>query len=118
VFYRAVTERLLTYALGRGLEPFDAVTVDRVAEAVEADGGRFETMLLGIIESPPFQLRRGDDGNSKDSPRLAIPPTPPPEKRRPPKRMRDRPFEADAAVKAADQPAAKPEPETAKPKTD
>ena len=103
-FYRGATEKLLTYALGRGLEPYDAVTVDRVAAAVAADGGKFSTLLFGVIESPAFQKRRGDGGESKDAPRYAIPATPPPEKRRPPKRRRD--FERPAATNAA--PAALP----------
>jgi hypothetical protein len=90
-FYRGTTEKFLTYALGRGLEPYDAVTVDRVSTAVAADGGKFSTLLFGVLESPSFQTRRGDDGEAKDAPRLAIPPTPPPEKRRPPKRNRNAP---------------------------
>ena len=90
-FYRGATEKLMTYALGRGLEPYDAVTVDRVAAAVAADGGKFSTLLLGVIESPAFLNRRGDNGDAKDAPRLAIPPIPPPEKRRPPKRQRNNP---------------------------
>jgi hypothetical protein len=99
-FYRGSTEKLLTYALGRGLEPYDAVTVDRVSAAVAADGGKFSTLLFGVIESPAFQMRRGDDGEAKDAPRYAIPATPPPEKRRPPKRRRDREFERPAATNA------------------
>jgi mono/diheme cytochrome c family protein len=110
--YRAVTEKLLTYALGRGLEPYDAVTVDRVAAAVAADGGRFSTALLGIIESPAFQTRRGDDGGGpKDAPRMAVPPTPPPEKRRPPPRRfanPDVPAQKDAVPATS--------PDTTKPK--
>jgi hypothetical protein len=47
-----------------------------------------------VIESPAFQTRRGDDGSAKDSPRLAVPPIPPPEKRRPPRRFRNREFPA------------------------
>ena len=89
-FYRGATEKLMTYALGRGLEPYDAVTVDRLAAAVAADGGKFSTLLIGVIESPAFLTRRGDNGEAKDAPRLATPPTPPPDKRRPPRRNRDR----------------------------
>ena len=90
-FYRGATEKLMTYALGRGLEPYDAVTVDRIAAAVATDGGKFSTLLLSVIESPAFLNRRGDNGEAKDAPRLAIPPIPPPEKRRPPKRQRNNP---------------------------
>lgn len=88
-FYRGATEKLMTYALGRGLEPFDAVTVDRIATGVAGNNGTFSALLLGVIESPAFLTRRGDNGEAKDAPRLAIPPIPPPEKRRPPKRQRN-----------------------------
>jgi len=87
-FYRGTTEKLLTYALGRGLEPADSVTVDRITERMVADGGKFSTLLMAMIESPAFQTRRGDDGGTKASPRNFIPATPPPEKRRPMRRNR------------------------------
>ena len=57
-FYRCVTEKLLTYALGRGLEPFDTEAVDRIVEKIESDGGRAATLLTGVIESVPFQKCR------------------------------------------------------------
>lgn len=94
-FYRGATEKLLTYALGRGLDPADSITVDRIVDSLVADGGRFSTLLLGVVESPAFQMRRGDSGQSKDAPRLAIPATPPPEKRRP---VRRRPEPAASLV--------------------
>ncbi len=89
-FYRCCTEKLMTYALGRGLEPFDAVTVDRIAERVMADGGKFSTLLLAVVESPAFQSRRGDGNTQLEAPESAIPEIPPPEKRRPPPRRRPR----------------------------
>lgn len=57
-FYRAVTEKLLTYALGRGLEPHDAATVDALTDRLIAEGGKFSTLLMGVVESPAFQRRR------------------------------------------------------------
>jgi mono/diheme cytochrome c family protein len=78
VFYRCVTEKLLTYALGRGLDPADAPTVDRIAARLSAGGGKFSVLLAGVVESPQFQLRRGDAG---EPPRLARPPL---ERRMPP----------------------------------
>ncbi|HVK59096.1 MAG TPA: DUF1588 domain-containing protein, partial [Candidatus Kapabacteria bacterium] len=57
-FYRCLTEKLLTYALGRGLEFYDVATVDNIVADLEKDGGRFNTLLMGIIESAPFQKRR------------------------------------------------------------
>jgi hypothetical protein len=57
-FYRCLTEKLLTYALGRGLDYYDVETVDRIVEQLQRDNGRFSTLLYGIVESAPFQERR------------------------------------------------------------
>jgi hypothetical protein len=57
-FYRCITEKLLTYALGRGLEYLDVETVDKIVERMDREGGRFSALLLGVIESAPFQKRR------------------------------------------------------------
>ena len=57
-FYHCLTEKLLTYALGRGLEEYDAEAVDRIAQRLEQDKGRFSSLLTGIIESAPFQKCR------------------------------------------------------------
>jgi hypothetical protein len=57
-FYRCLTEKMLTYALGRGLDHRDVETVDQIVERVDRDGGRFSALLSGVIESAPFQKRR------------------------------------------------------------
>jgi len=58
-FYRCLTEKLLTYALGRGLDYADAETVDRIVDQLERDGGKMSVLLFGVIDSTPFQkLRR------------------------------------------------------------
>ncbi len=57
-FYRCVTEKLLTYALGRGLEPYDVEAVDSIVTNIEASGGRASSLMNGVIESVPFQRRR------------------------------------------------------------
>lgn len=57
-FYHCVTEKLLTYALGRGLEHYDTITVDRIVAQLEASGGKPSALLRGIVESAPFQQRR------------------------------------------------------------
>jgi hypothetical protein len=57
-FYRCLTEKLLTYALGRGLEYYDVETVDQIVQRLEENGGRFSALLDGIVESAPFQKRR------------------------------------------------------------
>jgi hypothetical protein len=60
-FSRALTEKMLTYALGRGLRSYDARTVDTINRALAADGYRFQTLVLLIVESLPFQARRGEE---------------------------------------------------------
>jgi len=96
-FYQCVTEKLLTYALGRGLDPGDSVTVDRIAEQVARDQGKFSTLLLAVIDSPPFQMRRGDDGIVKTPPRSLVPEAPPPEQRK--GRRRNRPANPELVQK-------------------
>jgi len=63
-YYRCITEKLMTYALGRGLEYYDVEAVDRIVKDLEHDGGRFSTLLLGVIDSAPFQRRRQLQGPS------------------------------------------------------
>jgi hypothetical protein len=57
-FYRCLTEKLLTYALGRGLEYYDVHTVDQIVERLDQDNGRISALITGIVESAPFQKRR------------------------------------------------------------
>src|SRR5262249_35581525 len=57
-FYRTLTEKLLTYALGRGLEYYDTQTVDNIVGQLEKSGGKPSVLLAGIIESAAFQRTR------------------------------------------------------------
>jgi len=57
-FYRTLTEKLLTYAVGRGMEYYDVPTIDQIVGQLEKDDGHFSALLLGVIESAPFQERR------------------------------------------------------------
>ena len=56
--YRCFTEKLFTYALGRGVEHFDSHTIEEITRRLLEDGGRLSIALLGVIESPAFQRRR------------------------------------------------------------
>jgi len=60
-FSRTLTEKMLTYALRRGLKPYDRRTVDNIHRAVTADGYHFRTLVHQIVKSLPFQARRGED---------------------------------------------------------
>jgi hypothetical protein len=57
-FYRCLTEKLLTYALGRGLESYDVETVDQIVDQLARQNGRFSAVLNGVINSAPFQKQR------------------------------------------------------------
>jgi hypothetical protein len=64
-FYRCMTEKLLTYALGRGLEYHDEHTVDVIVEQLERDQGKFSTLLIGVVQSAPFQKVRRTEAVTK-----------------------------------------------------
>jgi mono/diheme cytochrome c family protein len=57
VFVQALTERLLTYALGRGLTATDMPAVRTIARDAQRDNYRFSSVVLGIVRSVPFQMR-------------------------------------------------------------
>jgi mono/diheme cytochrome c family protein len=63
-FYRTITEKLLTYALGRGLEYYDVVTVDTIVQRLLAGEGRASILIAGVVDSAPFQRTRRTDGPS------------------------------------------------------
>jgi len=57
-FYRTLTEKMLTYALGRGLDYYDVETVDQIVSQIEKANGRSSALLNGIVDSAPFQKCR------------------------------------------------------------
>ncbi len=57
-FVGTVTEKLLTYALGRGVEYYDHPWIRRIVRQAEADDYRWSSLILGIVESTPFQMRK------------------------------------------------------------
>jgi hypothetical protein len=58
-FVRCLATKMLTYALGRGPEPADRHTIKQIVSEVEAGGYRFASVITAIVNSVPFQLRRG-----------------------------------------------------------
>jgi hypothetical protein len=58
-FAEGLAEKMLTYALGRGLERYDRPTVKKIARGVAAGDYRFSRLILEIVSSLPFQQRRG-----------------------------------------------------------
>jgi hypothetical protein len=53
-----VTRKLLTYALGRGVESYDLPAVRAIAREAAAHDDRWSSIILGIVRSTPFQMRR------------------------------------------------------------
>ncbi len=59
-FVETFTEKLLTYALGRGIEAYDRPVIRGIARAAAADDYRWSSIIMGIVESTPFQMRRSE----------------------------------------------------------
>jgi len=53
-------EKIMTYALGRGMQPYDNRTMDQINRTLQADGYHFQTLIYEVVRSLPFQSRRGE----------------------------------------------------------
>ena len=60
LFVTALTENLLTFALGRGIEYYDAPAVRKIVSDAGKEDYRFSSLILGIVKSVPFQMRRAE----------------------------------------------------------
>jgi hypothetical protein len=68
-FARSLAERMLTYALGRGIDaPYDRLVVKEVVAKTSADDYRIQALIQGIVDSVPFQHRRGERGVTSSAP--------------------------------------------------
>ncbi len=64
LFVETFTERLLTYALGRGVEQYDGPVIRKITREAAFGDHRWSSIILGIVRSAPFQMRRVSDGNT------------------------------------------------------
>jgi mono/diheme cytochrome c family protein len=71
-FVDCLTDKLLTYALGRGLESSDRPAVKKIEVAVEKKGYRFSALVDGIVNSAPFQMRQAQNVGADDKQRANI----------------------------------------------
>jgi hypothetical protein len=71
-FSRCLTEKMLTYALGRGLQSYDRRTVEAIDRKVAASGYRFQSLVFEIVHSVPFQMGRGDGSGKPDVTRKEV----------------------------------------------
>ena len=67
LFVRNLTEKLLLYALGRGLEYYDSRSVRQISAELAKQDYRFSALVAGIVKSEPFRLRRGKDLNDQQA---------------------------------------------------
>jgi hypothetical protein len=65
-FVQTATEKLMTYALGRGVEYYDMPTVRAIARGAAKDDYRFSSIVLGIVESDAFQKRTAEDSGATE----------------------------------------------------
>ena len=59
LFAKCLTEKMMTYALGRGLEFYDRRAVDAVTAALAKNDYKFSVLVAEIVKSDPFRMRRG-----------------------------------------------------------
>ncbi len=59
-FVRCLSEKMLTYALGRGLEYYDKCAVEQITKGVTMKGYKFSVLVSEVVKSVPFQMRRGE----------------------------------------------------------
>ena len=59
-YLRNIVKKMLTYALGRGTEPYDRPAIDTILVRMAKENNSFQSLILAIAESVPFQKRRGD----------------------------------------------------------
>jgi hypothetical protein len=56
-FVRMFTEKMLTYAVGRGVEYYDMPVIRSIVRDAARDNNRFSAIVLGVVRSDPFQMR-------------------------------------------------------------
>jgi hypothetical protein len=59
-----MTEKMMTYALGRGIEYFDMPVVRRIVRDADQNHDKFSSIVLGIVKSPPFLMRTKAEDNA------------------------------------------------------
>jgi hypothetical protein len=59
LFARCMIEKMMIYAIGRGMEPYDDRALDKAVSGLSKDKYRFSTLVVEIVKSDPFRLRRG-----------------------------------------------------------
>lgn len=72
VFVSTITEKLMTYALGRGLKYYDMPAVRAITRDAARNDNRFSSIVLGIVKSAPFQMKMKPIGKSRTEVETAV----------------------------------------------
>ena len=64
-FRRSLAEKMLTYALGRGVEYYDRCAIDEICKKMKSNGDRFSTLITEVVLSDPFLKRRHQQTETK-----------------------------------------------------
>ncbi|MDB6124444.1 MAG: Protein of unknown function (DUF1587)/Protein of unknown function (DUF1592)/Protein of unknown [Pedosphaera sp.] len=66
-FVRCLSEKMLTYALGRGMESYDKCAIDQIAKDLARNKYKFSSLVAAVVKSTPFELRRGEETRAAES---------------------------------------------------
>jgi hypothetical protein len=66
IFVGTMTEKMLTYALGRGIDYRDMPAVRSIVQSAARDGYRFSSIVMGVVRSMPFEMRMVPEKESED----------------------------------------------------
>ena len=61
IFAQTMTEKLMTYALGRSVEYYDMPAIRAIVRGAARDNYRFSSIVMGIVRSPAFQMRKAQE---------------------------------------------------------
>jgi hypothetical protein len=63
VFVGTMTTKLMTYALGRGVEYYDMPSIRAIVQDASRNNYRFSSLIMGVVKSAPFQMRRSQESS-------------------------------------------------------
>jgi hypothetical protein len=70
---RCLIEKIMTYALGRGMQPYDNRGIDQINKTLAANDYKFQTLVFEVVHSLPFQSRRGETAVTQQTKPQATP---------------------------------------------
>ena len=68
VVAHCLSEKIMTYALGRGMQAYDNRSIDQINKTLAADDYKFQTLIFEVVRSLPFQSRRGETAVTQTKP--------------------------------------------------